>query len=225
MTEAAPILRTHRGRIGVIGFVAVLASLRDGPTTVMELARRLDVHWTMLYRIVPTFYVLGRLHVAGWQPCRRRGWFMPIYGYGGGPDAPPIGHHRPLPVKPRMVTDVIAVESALRCLETPSTKVELMEACGLSHKTAKLLIEACIEHGLAHIDSWTARSLTGAGQQLPQYIIGPGAPKPKPRRASKKEINKRWYYRNKETAKAAPLARVFGAAGNAGTFNLTAGMK
>ena len=178
------------GRLGVAGYVALLAALRDGPSTIPVMADRHRLSTAAAYRFVATFHRLGCLHICAWRSGP--GASYPVYAYGRGQDAPAPANAAPF-TKARIMAEGIPLAKALECLEGLSSKRDVMEWSGMSHTLAKIALGACIEHGLIYIADWHARTPTGHGEPLPQYRLGAGPSVPKPSRERRRLVNKRYY--------------------------------
>lgn len=186
--------RQRRARLGMEGFVMLLALLRDEPLHVRRLQEAAGIGHTAAYRFLLSMHGLQRLHIAHWKAEPGRA-LAPCFAFGPGTDAAPPGA-RPngrrvegtrLPL-PRVNPSLIALETLLRALEEPASRQELQQATGLDIDTVRETVDAPVATGLAHVPLWQWRDQGGA--PVPQYQLGPGrnAPMPRVRPKQRREL-------------------------------------
>jgi hypothetical protein len=199
-------------RIGMAGYVRILAMLRDEPRTVRELADTGIVGRTGAGRIIGSLHHLRVLRIVGWRQrpgCRTQ----PMYGISKAEDAPapalrPNG--RPVePLKPRKVllsTEVVALVSLMRALEDPMSKAELMQATGLWLGGLRPVLAALRRHGFVRIALWVHPA---HGPVVPHFQLGSGYDASRPPRITRSETNRRYMARRQEAKKYRALQHAF----------------
>ena len=168
-------------RIGLPGYVRILAALRDKPMSHVEAQDGLKLRHNTAHRLLNGMYALGLLRIAGWlvEPDRPT---APRFGLGPGADEPapllrPDGRpvtRAKMPLKVRPGSELVAFKSLLQGLESPATALELADATGLSIVTVRRTLAAMTEHRLAHIALWTPRPGCAGGPPQPNYQAGAG---------------------------------------------------
>lgn len=202
-------------KLGMPGYVRLLASLRDDPAPVSEFRERHGLSYCGSYYFIMGLYRLGRIHVSGWV-LEHRKRPLAVFSYGAGVDAMPPDltlSGKPstggrLPSRTNPSTSLVALEYALRTLEQPSTQDDLCEACGLDKATMRKTVKELVRCGFAHIKAWDTTIKNGPPR--PVYIQGHGRTAPKPPKESRKAINARHWARRREAMRFEAIQRAFG---------------
>lgn len=201
-------------RIGMAGYVAFLAALRDTPCTLSEAPAVAGVGHTCAWHFISGMYALRLIRISGYRMSPGK-CTAPVFSPGSDPDAPPPafrpsgrpidGIRMPKKVQPR--PELLAFKSLLSALELPSSRTELAASTGLHWVTIKSAVNALVEHGFAHIAMWHWRD--HGGPPLEQFQIGRGVNARRPDRMKRREIRRRYDSRKREAAPFAGLAAAF----------------
>jgi hypothetical protein len=184
-------------RLGMAGYVSILATLRDIPTTTRGLAEMGVCGRTAASVVVPAFHYLGLVHISGWQQ-RYRCASRPEYKLGEGTDAPPpLERKTGRPVKavvPPIKTyfpppEVRAFYRAWEALHAPISMAGLMAETGMAQNTIRSLIAALRLHNMARIDGYERQ--TKGGIPIALYVLGRKKDAKRPV-CEKRETDARW---------------------------------
>lgn len=210
-------------RLGMAGYVKIMAALRDKPRTTGEMVADGLLGRTAAGRVITSLHHLGYLSIVGWRQAYRC-VARPIFGCVTADDVPPPAERpngRPACAAPLrklvLSPEVVALASMLTALEDPLTKTEIMAATGLSYGGMQRALEALRRHGFVRIAGWERRDSAG-GPPMPQFQRGSERDAQRPQRASKKARNQRYNARRRERSIFTPLHLAI--AGNQPTFNL-----
>jgi hypothetical protein len=181
--------RPARARLGLAGYVTILATLRDQPDTSVGLMDRTGIGKTNACLLLPQFHAKGLIHIAGWQYGLGQ-YTKPVYAYGPGVDAPlpaDAVHENGQPRSPRMAKfrgykpEFIAFACVMDELAMPVTAVEILAATGLARGTLNGVLRALRKHNLARIAGWVKRDGSGAGGRMAQWQLGSAKNAPYPK--------------------------------------------
>lgn len=173
--------RPLKVRLGMEGYVEIAARLRQ-PCTIKDLQNEGLVANSNSYRLVPSMWAMGLVHISGWDltPGRRT---MPLWKWGQGDDAPVperrgINGIRPVYVKPpkkpeRASPEIIAFASLLSAIEVRVTRAQIEALTGLNWQTVARALRALMRHKMAHRPGFMPPKSQG-GQPAALYLIGPG---------------------------------------------------
>lgn len=182
--------RPFRARLGIAGYARMMASIRDYPGTVTQIAATADTGLDTAYKLVAAFHSLGLLHISSWFESTPNVW-VAVYSWGPGPEAPPptyrmtrTGEIRQVKVnKPRVVPqEARSFARFVRTLGTPVTLGDVMEITGLAATSARAGLNAMVDCGLAHVCMWEPRRNLLGGPWMRNYVLGPGRNVPRPSR-------------------------------------------
>lgn len=203
-------------RVGVAGYVRVLAMLREKPCTIPQAVGFVGVARVSCYRILTTMHHLKLVHVSGWSTEYDRRT-LPIYSYGPGEDAqPPLFRANGKPVQNAKLptlrdfsSEVMSLRLLIEAMSfMPVSRAEMERITGLHYRTVRMALEAMVRHGLVHIDHWEPREVAG-GPPTAHFIFGPGRSAPRPKPIPRAEINRRNNDRRRERLKFQPLVQAF----------------
>lgn len=168
-------------RLGLPGYVALLALLRDTPSTTLQIHLHGGIGRTAVARIITTLRQVRRVRISGWVMAPHTPT-MPVWTLGDGPDVPlPLYRPNGKPVdgarcglQGSSSSEVLALHHLLRMLECghPSSAPELCDATGMHRDTVGKALTALVQHGFARIAEWDQRG-TG-GKPLPLFEAGAG---------------------------------------------------
>lgn len=171
--------RPCKARLGLSGYVAMLAEFKREPADITTAFSRNELGKDTTYRLVTELHAKKLLHVCGWV-VRPRVVTMPIYAYGAGEDlAPPAVRDNGRPIKARLLVrqrvgpEVIALAHMFDALQTPVAAYELREETGIHRDTISAFLKAMRQHGLARISRWQRRDC-GGGQYIAMWTLGEG---------------------------------------------------
>lgn len=211
-----PTKRANAGRLGIVGYINILAAIYREPLTVAGIRERVGVGRTAIGYFIAGARHLRLVHIAGWQQEYNRPT-LPMYAFGAGQDAPPPAL-RPTgkPIAGVRVSticrpkpEVISCAAFLRAIADGATKVELAEHCGMSHCTVRLAIRALQRHRMVHVSAWIPTP--GARTYTAVWQLGEGRSAARPAPQPKTVIAKRW--RDAQRAKADMLQVLHAVAG------------
>lgn len=202
-------------RVGMVGYVRLLARLRERPSTIPDMVGFVGVARVACYRIVTTLHHLKLVHVSGWldEYDRRT---LPVYAFGPGEDAAPPTfrpcgrqvRNAKLPNLRVLSVEVVGLASLIRAMETPASRKEIEAVTGLHNRTVRMALQAMTRYGMVHVAYWSPREVSG-GPPTAQLQFGPGRSAPRPKPMPKQEINRRHNDRRRERLKFAPLVQAF----------------
>lgn len=171
--------RPQKARLGLPGYVAMLAEFKREPADITTAFNRNDLGKDTTYRLVTELHAKRLLHVCSWV-VKPRVVAMPIYAYGAGEDVvPPAVRDNGRPIKARLLVrqrvgpEVIALAHLFDALQTPVAIYELREETGLHRDTISAFLKAMRQHGLARIVRWQRRDC-GGGQYVGMWTLGEG---------------------------------------------------
>lgn len=189
-------------RIGIAGYVALLAMLRATPMSVAELAAASGLSRGNASRFVVTVRHCKWLRIAGWvmaedSPCTPRFTFgkperdtpMPELRPNGRPVHAP---RMPTPTLKQLSPEVISLCNLLDEMGTPGSHAQLQERTGLSWPAADRALKALRVHRFARVAFWRTRAQAGmapGGEPLPYYELSSGADAQRPEPKSRQLIN------------------------------------
>lgn len=193
--------RPLKARLGLAGYVMLLAKLKAQPATIPATSEATGCGIDTMYRLIPDLHTIGRLHIVDWvmEPRARP---LAVYAYGPGEDVPPpvarpngrpVRSCKPL-LRDRVSPEVLALGSLLDALEQPATQQELCDATGLHRDTIRPTLQAIVDedNGIGHICNWTPRD-SGGGAWMANYLLGSGRNAKYPnRRVQRSATAKRW---------------------------------
>lgn len=203
-------------RVGMAGYVRLLARLRERPSTIPDMVGFVGVARVACYRIVTTMHHLKLVHVCGWldEYDRRT---LPIYAYGPGEDAQPPTfrpcgrqvRNAKLPTLRDFSSEVVGLHLLIQSMSfMPVSRAGMERATGLHYRTIRMALEAMVRYGMVHIDHWEPRETAG-GPPTAHFIFGPGRSAPRPKPSPRHEINRRHNDKRRERLKFAPLVQAF----------------
>jgi DNA-binding IscR family transcriptional regulator len=177
------MLKKQSGRLGLTGYVRILARLHWRPATLRDVAAALEVNNACNLRyLLNTLWKHGFIHVRKWVREAGLGMYVPRYGYGRQPDAPYPGK-KGSAMTAHAGTNLIAFVNLLKRLEEGDASLaELSEASGLNVRYASQTVRALREARLARITEWEPRMHCN-GTPTALYSLkagGTDAPRPTP---------------------------------------------
>lgn len=210
-------MKAKTKRVGMAGYVRLLAMLRIRPNTIPDAADFVGVGRVACYRIITTMHHLKLVHVSDWliQYDRRT---LPVYAFGPGEDAPapikrPCGRavrNAKLPKLRDFSSEVVGLHLLIKAMSEPASRAQLGRDTGLHEKTIRTALAAMVRHGLAFIDHWAPREAPG-GPPIAHFQFGAGKNAPRPKPIPRKEINRHHNDKRRERLKFLPLVRAFSA--------------
>lgn len=190
-------------RIGMVGYVQFLASLRKQPGTLQQAIATTGIGHTACWRLITSFHVLGMVHISGWamEPGVAT---APIWSFGTAPDAP-IPQERPngrpidgvrLPRCDAPATFAVVLSAIFKALQEPLTSAELSEYTEVCITVVRDVLDAMVKHQFAHITDWAPRdSMKPGGEPVRVYLLGAGTNAPRPKAMTRKEVSRRYEQR------------------------------
>ena len=185
-------------RLGMVGLVRILALLRDQPLSARQLSTVGGIAPSTAFKIIPQLHRAGLLCLES-ERIFFKTW-APVYAHRPGQADATLAKAKPLRFT-RWTENVLAFAHVMRELEAPTTRIEVADATGLTRRTALLTVNALHAHGLAHIAGWT-RPQNSPGVWAAQFKAGPGTDKPRPKRMTQAQYERRKYHKAK---RAQPL--------------------
>jgi len=191
--------RRHKARLGITGYVTLLAAARDKPCSYDDLQRAVGIGRTAVRNLVAALRSARLLHIAGWEQ-RYRAPFAALFSAGPGVDAAPPERRSNgrqsrgtfKPCKPTPTSSAVALAMLMRAIDAgPMTAEELAEHTGMSQLTVRSIVKALRQHSLAHIGAWDERSATG-GASAARYALGMGKDAKPPPLVSREQINRQY---------------------------------
>lgn len=193
--------RPPKARLGVDGYVRLLAYVRDNPSTIPALAQGFGIGRDTAYKLIGRLHHRGWVRVSEWQQ-RPRAKCLPIFSFGRGEDMPiPATTARGAKIgatvqvlKPTSLSpELVGLCCVLDELETERNLIELREATGLHRDTIGKLLAAMVAHRLAHIARRLPRDGNIGGEYVRYWRIGPGTNAKAPERSARARENQRRY--------------------------------
>lgn len=193
--------RPMRARLGIDGYVRLLAYINTTPGTILQIAEGFGIGRDTSYKLVGRFYACGWLHVAAWRQVRDAK-ALPVFAFGKGVDAPrpsktltghPIGASvaalPPVSVSP----EAIGLCALLDELESECNLPELTASTGLNRQTAQKALDALVEHKLAHVALLLPRGDGCGGAYMRHWKLGAGKNATMPSRRDIQRANGKRY--------------------------------
>ena len=216
--------RPGKAKLGMAGYVKILAILRRQPCTTAEIQPLAGIGHTSAAALLPSFHLAGLAHIADWRQdynCAT----MPVYAYGPGNDADmpakrPTGkacNGARLSLRRVARPDVVALASVMRALSEPKTRQELHDETGLAATTIRLILRALKVSKLARVAEWLPKP--GGGVPIEAYQLGSGADTPRPKAITKSEVARR--YREAKRQRESMLTIIRATAGVANDNRIT----
>lgn len=210
-------MRAKTKRVGMAGYVRLLARLRMRPSTIPDAVGFVGVGRGACYRIITTMHHLKLVHVSAWSTDYDRRT-LPVYAYGPGEDAPapalrPCGRptrNAKLPTLRDFSSEVVGLHLLIKTMAEPVSKAQIGRETGMHDKTIRTTLAAMVRYGLAYIDHWAAREAAG-GPPIAHFQFGTGVSAPRPKPISRKEINRFHNAKRRDRQKFLPLVRAFSA--------------
>ncbi len=222
MTSTIHAMRSSRpkkARLGMAGYVELLATFRDAPATILQAQERLRWGRDTLHRLVVAFHAKGLIHVCGWYAAAKRRRRVALYAFGPGQDVPPPSESLRILTPTKPSPEVWAFASVIEELAEPCTVVELTEHTGIDWDTAKAVVVALQKHRLARVLTWRPRENSGGIYQAVYALgAGPNAPYPS-RKAMRRRTAKAWYERAARKKAAAEITSAICRPANAPNFS------
>ena len=186
--HAALLAKARSKRLGLEGYIRILAYLRPAGATTVQLSAAFDLHHNTAAKLLRYMKHLRLIHRESWVRLVPHGRLVPVWRLGEiGDVSMPIAEARSCrPPNPMM----IALASVIQAMqEAPITIAELREDMAMHTESAQRLVSLLRDHGLSRIASW---ALTNNGLPVAQhgYMIAMDAPRPK--RESITTARKRW---------------------------------
>ena len=191
--------RKDRARLGIPGYVAMLAAARDKPCSYEDLQRAVGIGRTAVRSLVAALRSARLMHIAGWEE-RYRAPFAALFAAGAGADAEPPerrANGRPSrgifePRRPKPAANVIALAILMRAIDAgPMTIDELAAHTGMAHTTVRNAVDALRHTGMARIADWDERGAMG-GRSAARYALGGGTDARPPAKEQRTAINRRY---------------------------------
>lgn len=200
-------------RLGLVGYVRLLAILRTGPQSTVEFEAAAGIAHGTAHRILGSMHLLGMVHIAGWRMEADSPTMPQFIGFPGQDVPPPAtrpngrrvdGVRRLSAAWP--TSELAAFSLLLKTLETPCTRSELAAATGLNDQTIRATLAALMKWRIARIALWTPRSTsTPGGPPMPNFQLGREASAHRPPRACPIELQRQYRSRRAARERAQPL--------------------
>lgn len=187
----------------MVGYVAILAALRDSPSSTRGVVEDGLCGRTAANSLIPAMHKLGLVHISGWEQ-RYKAPARPKYKAGEGEDAsaPTVRDTGRdvkaivAPIKAYVAPpELLAFHDALEALREPMSCAQLREATGLAEGTVRALFAALLQHNMARIASYE-RQETG-GSPVAMYVLGRGKSAVRPER-DKAATNERYRIKRRQ---------------------------
>lgn len=170
-------------RVGIKGYLSLIARVRRSPATLGQVTEYLGVTRNRGAAIIRSLRAVGLLRVSTWVD-NDNGWSakQPVFGYGGEPDEPhPTDSPRPSGKAHNSINaTAIAAKSLIRAIVEPASKGDIAKETGISLSITCGLINHMTEIGLARVSGWLPTLYGGPPTALYVFGNGPSAARPKP---------------------------------------------
>jgi len=179
--------KTGSPRLGMRGYLCVLAYITAAPATAREVAQAFDSGRQHMRELLQRMGELGMAHTAGAQRTGRAGPASPLWVAGPG-NVDRLG----VPCRLRF-PELMQLRRILVALEDPIRCPDLARETG-SH-AGSLLALLSIAHALrmVHICAWDMPDYPqGGGEPVRCWVLGPGKDAPRPKRQGNAEVKRRW---------------------------------
>lgn len=179
--------KTGSPRLGMRGYLCVLAYITAAPATAQEVAQAFDSGRQHMRELLQRMGELGMAHTAGAQRTGRAGPPSALWAAGHG-----IVERLGVPCRLRC-PELMQLRRILAALDDPVRCQALARETG-SH--AALVSELLgIAHALrmVHVCAWDMpNNPQGGGAPVPCWVLGPGKDAPRPKRQGNAEVKRRW---------------------------------
>lgn len=178
------------GRIGLQGYVRILATIKRTPMGALELANTFGVQSTSMNDLMRAMMALSLAHIADWTPAGTKHLVRrPMYLMGDAPSVPNPITRAGKPTRHLGAVDVVALRHrvnliALKALidaikKAPRSNSELAALTGMHDERQRHLIELMHSLRMIRVPVWR-RSKHGPPVPLYQWGDGYNAPRPAP---------------------------------------------
>lgn len=179
--------RTTGQRVGLKGYLSLVARVRRSPATVEQISQFLGVTQNRAGGIIRSLRAVGVVRVAGWTDAANLWSAMrPLFGFGGEPDAPhPHGTGRPAGKPHKSINaTAISVKALLRATAEIASKAEIAQETGFTQPIINGIMNHMHDIGLARIAGWTPGLRGGPPTALYIFGNGPSVARPAPEHRS-----------------------------------------
>lgn len=178
-------------RLGMRGYLCVLAYLTAGPATTIDLAADFGQSRQHTRELVNRMGELGMVHTDGEVRTGRAGPLTPVWRAGPGPVVRGGCACR------QRFPELMQLRRILAGLEDPQRTAVLAAETGSHAQTVIDLMAIGNRLQLVHICAWDMPSNPqGGGAPVPCWVVGPGRNAPRPGRVGNAEVKRRWRVAN-----------------------------
>lgn len=187
--HADNLRRAASMRLGLEGYIRILASLRHKGMTAEQVSAEFDLNHNTTTKLLRYMHRLKLVHRESWFQPKRHSRHLPVWRLGADgdvsmPQYEGKAHRPPNPM-------LILLATSIECLqEHPLTVVELAGELAMHKETAARIVQLMRLHGLSHIRSWT-RVSNGLPVAQHGYLGTRDAARP-PRPQITPEDRRRW---------------------------------
>lgn len=198
-------------RLGLAGYVRLLAILRTAPHSTVELEAAAGIGHNTANRIMGSMYALGMIHIADWRmdddsPTQPR-----FLGFAGEDSPPPTRRPNGRPIggvkrlrNAKPTSEMTAFASLIRALEVPASRADLAEATGMNDQTIRAALRAMLKERMVRVALWTPR-LTPGGPYVPNFQMGAAPSAPRPSKTPAAELRRRYLEGRRQREIVRPL--------------------
>lgn len=205
--HAARLDRARRMRLGLEGYVKILAALRT-PMTTRQVEERFGTDHNTTNKLLSHMHRYQLVQRVDWfRPVRHSRW-LPVWQFGGTDVPHPAGEP---PAKGKARSAMVLLGTTVQLLrDEPRTLGELAAELAMHEESASRLVNLLRKYRLSHIKSWIKPP---TGVTVAQHTFGPGNDAKRPARVPIKVQRARHHatYR----AKSAHIALIRMTAGGA----------
>lgn len=202
-------------RLGIPGYLCVLAYLHTGPVTTPEIAAAFGLTEQTAREVVQRMGELGMAHVEGERRREDRGPAHPLWVAGPGPTPRRLPSRKTMP-------QLMQLQHILRVMQDPARVSAIAEATGSNQLTIGTVTKLGRRVGMCHVAAWEQSSPTscGGGQYVACWVAGPGSDAKRPAPMGNAEANRRRH--RAHMAKAQTTRILFALAGQRDTVECVA---
>lgn len=174
--HAALLDKARRNRLGIEGYIRIIAALRT-PMTTREVEERFGINHNTACKTLAHMHRYKLIQRVEWlRPVAHSRW-LPRWQFNGIDVPHPIGE---TPIKGKARNAVVLLGTVVEILrDEPRTLGELADELAMHEESASRVIGLLRKHGLSHIKSWIKPPI---GVTVAQHAFGPGRDAKRPAR-------------------------------------------
>ena len=176
--HAARLDAARQRRLGLEGYIRIVAALRRKPMLTAEVAQAFGLNHNTAAKVLRWLRRYSLIHRSAWVRLVRHSRLLPVWSFGGEGDIPNPQGEAPAFVPPRGSAIMLGTVAQLLTDER-MTIGELAGELAMHEETAARVIRLLRDHGLSHIEAWIKPA---TGVSVAQHVYGPGRDAKRPKR-------------------------------------------